>query len=252
MKGLERWKGKVALVTGASSGMGKAIACDLADNGMKVVVTARRKERLDELIASLQSQGSTVMALAGDVGKEQDIQNIFSSIRREWGSVDVLVNNAGMGIMNSLENGSTEQWRQTLDVNVMGLSICMREALKDMEGKDDAQIINIGSFYAHLAQVPNFAYYQAAKMAVIGITNSQRAELKAKSSKVKLAMISPGMTATEFREQATGGKIPYEAYFKEFQPLMPEDISQAALYILSTPAHVQVHDILMTPQAMGL
>ncbi len=139
-----------------------------------------------------------------------------------------------------------------LDVNVLGLALCTREALKDMEARDEALIVNIASIYAHLNQAPNFAFYQASKMAVVGMTRTLRAELKAKGSAVRVGMISPGLTATEFREQASGGKFTYDSYFKDFQPLMPEDIAHAALYMLASAPHVQVNDIQLTPLALGL
>ena len=252
MEGLERWKGKIALVTGASSGIGEAIARALAGIGMKVAVTARRSERLKALVSELEGGGSSLMALSGDMGKEKDILALFPAIHQQWGTVDVLVNNAGTGQMNTLEGGTTAQWQETMDVNVIGFSICLREALKDMEGKEDAQVINISSVYAHRPQVPNFSYYQASKFAVLALSGTLRAELHAKGSKTRVAMISPGMTATEFRERATDGKFPYDSYFKEFHPLLPEDIAQSALYLLSTPRHVNVQDIVLSPLGQGL
>jgi len=252
MNGLERWKGKVALVTGASSGIGVAIAKALAGAGLKDAVSARRQKRLESLAGELRGTDAEVQAVPSDMAQEADIAQVFAAVREAWGSVDVLVNNAGTATMEAFDGGNAEHWRQMLDVNVLGLSICAREALKDMEGKADAHIINIASIYAHLSQAPNFAYYQATKMAVVGITRTLRAELKAKGSKVRLGLISPGLTATEFREQASGGKFTYDSYFKDFQPLMPEDIAQAALYMLSTAPHVQVNDIQLTPLALGL
>lgn len=252
MNGLERWKGKVALVTGASSGIGAAIAQALGGAGLKVAVTARRLERLEGLAGEMRTAGAEVLPVAGDMAQEADIARVFDTVRGQWGPVDVLVNNAGTAAMQPLEDGTAEGWSTVLDVNVLGLALCTREALKDMAGKDEALIVNIASIYAHLSQAANFAMYQASKMAVVGLTRTLRAELKAKGSKVRVGMISPGLTATEFREQASGGKFTYESYFKEFQPLMPEDVAQAALYVLAAAPHVQVNDIQLTPLALGL
>jgi len=252
MSDIERWKGKIALVTGASSGIGDTLARELARLGMKVAVTARRKERLDALVDEMKKEGCEMLALAGDMRKEEDILSFFSAIHDAWGTVDVLVNNAGMGMMSTLENGKTEEWRETLDVNVLAVSIGMREALKDMEGKEDAQIINISTIYAYRPQVPNFPYYQASKFAVQAMSGTLRAELHAKGSKARVAMISPGMTATEFRGRASGGKLVYDDYFKDFHPLLPQDVAQAALYILATPSYVQVHDVQLSPMGQGL
>jgi NADP+-dependent farnesol dehydrogenase len=252
MNGLARWKGRVALVTGASSGIGAAVAQALAGAGLRVALTARRGERLEALAEQLRKEGAQVLAVSGDMAREADILHVFGAVRQAWGTLDVLVNNAGTATMQPFADGSAESWRQMLDVNVLGLSICTREALKAMEGKDDALIVNIASIYAHLSQAPNFACYQATKMAVVGMTRTLRAELKAKGSKVRLGMISPGLTATEFREHASGGKFSYDSYFKDFQPLLPEDIAQAALYMLSAAPHVQVNDIQLTPLGLGL
>ncbi len=252
MADLERWKGKIALVTGGTSGIGEEMARDLAGIGMKVAVTGRRADRLEALVGEVKAAGGEMLALPGDMREEADILSFFTAIRDAWGPLDVLVNNAGMGKMSTLADGKTEDWRETLDVNVLAVSICLREALKDMEGKEDAQIINISTIYAYRPQVPNFPYYQASKFAVQAMTGTLRAELQAKGSKIKVAMISPGMTATEFRGVATGGKLVYEDYFKDFHPLMPADVCQAALYILATPAYVQVQDVLLSPIGQGL
>jgi len=252
MNGLERWNGKVALVTGASSGIGAAVARALAGAGLRVAITARRQERLDALAEEMRAAGGQVLAVQGDMAEEADIQRLFAAVRTEWGPLDVLINNAGTARMTPFAEGTAEDWRTVLDVNVLGLALCTRQALQDMQGKDEGLVVNIASIYAHLPQAPNFAFYQASKMAVVGMTRTLRAELKARGSKVRLGMISPGLTATEFREQASGGTFTYESYFKDFQPLMPDDIAQATLYMLAAAPHVQVNDIQLTPLALGL
>jgi NADP-dependent 3-hydroxy acid dehydrogenase YdfG len=252
MEGLERWRGKVALVTGASSGIGEAIAQALAQAGLKVAAVARRRERLDRLVEEVRGAGGDMIAVTADLAREADILAMFSAVHDHWGTVDVLVNNAGSGRMGPLEAGSADDLRQMLEVNVLAVSISMREALKDMEGKEDAIIINISTIYAHLPQVPNFSFYQGSKMALRAMTDTLRAELHARNSKVRVGMISPGMTATEFRTVASGGRISYESYFEGCQPLLPADLAQAALYMLSTPSYVQVHDILLSPIGLGL
>jgi len=252
MTGAERWHGKVALVTGASSGIGEAIARALGGAGLKVAVAARRAERLATLERELQAQGASAMAVPCDVEDEAQVARMFDAVRKQWGPLDVLVNNAGTGPMATFAEGTTEQLRETLAVNVLGYAVCMRRALKEMEAKEEALILNIVSIYARREQVPNFSFYQASKYAVLALTNTVRAELHTQRSSIRLAMISPGMTATEFREQATGGRLKRETYFKDFHPLLPEDIAQAAMYILSTPPYVQVHDILLSPMGQGL
>jgi 17beta-estradiol 17-dehydrogenase / 3beta-hydroxysteroid 3-dehydrogenase len=252
MDGYKRWSGRVALVTGASGGIGEAVARALAGIGMKVAIVARRRDRLDALAAELTKKGALVMACAGDVGNEADVLAIFEAIRGQWGDVDVLVNNAGTGMMSTLENGQSEDWRDTLNINVAAPALLAREALRSMHLKEEAQIINMSSIYAHRDQVPNFSFYQASKFAVRALTNTMRAELFAKGSRVRIGMISPGLVATEFRERASRGAYRYETYFEAYKPLLPTDIADAVLYMLSTPPHVQVQDILLSPMGQGL
>ncbi len=177
---------------------------------------------------------------------------IFAAIKRQWGDVDVLVNNAGTGMMSTLESGKWEDWCDTLNINVAAPALCVREALRGMHAKYEAQIINLSSIYGHRNQVPNFSFYQASKFAVRAMTDTLRAELAAKGTKIRVGMISPGLVATEFRERATHGAFTYESYFEKYQPLVPSDIADAVLYMLSTPPHVQVQDILITPMGQAL
>jgi 17beta-estradiol 17-dehydrogenase / 3beta-hydroxysteroid 3-dehydrogenase len=252
MNGLERWKGKVALVTGASSGIGEAIARALGGAGLKVAAAARRADRLEKLVAELQRGGGEALAVPADMSDPASIAAMFRAVRGRWGGVDVSVHNAGTGAMATFAEGDPAAWKEILDVNVLAVSLCVREALQDMAGKPEGLILNLSSIYAHRAQVPNFSYYQASKFAVKAFTDTLRLELHAKKSPIRVAMVSPGLTATEFRERATGGKFTYESYFKDYQPLLPQDVAQAVLYILSTPPYVQVHDILLSPMGQGL
>lgn len=247
MQQLERWCGKAALVTGASAGIGDAIARALAAIGVRVAVMARREDRLTALATQLRANGAEVLVCTGDVAEDADVRACFERIRSAWGGVDILINNAGTAIMSTMRDGTPDDWRNALNVNVTAPALCIQEALRDMQTKDDAQIINIASIYGHRDQVPNFSFYQASKYAMRALTNTLRAELASENSKVRVGMISPGMVATEFRERATRGASNYESYFDAFEPLLPADIADAALYMLSTRPHVQVQDILLTP-----
>ena len=254
MQGYKRWAGRIALVTGASGGIGEGIARALAGIGMKVAVVARRRERLEALANDCAQSGGQVLVCAGDVGKEADVIAIFKSIEQQWGTVDVLVNNAGTGMMSTLENGQWQDWCDTLNINVAAPALCVREALRGMHDKPEAQIINLSSIYGHRNQVPNFSFYQASKFAVRALTDTLRAELAARSggTRVRVGMISPGLVATEFRGRASGGQFSYESYFEKYPPLLPSDIADAVLYMLSTPPHVQVQDILLSPMGQAL
>jgi short-subunit dehydrogenase len=252
MQGIERWRGRVALVTGASGGIGEAVARRLAGLGMKVALMARREERIAAIAAELSAGGAHVHAWAGDVGVQADVLAVFEGVAQRWGSVDLLVNNAGTGMMSTLQQGRHEDWLDTMNVNVVAPALCAREALRTMVDKQEAQIVNIGSLYGHRAQVPDFSFYQASKFALRALTDTLRSELFAKGSRVRVAMISPGMVATEFRGRASGGAFTYESYFEKLHPLLTSDIADALCYILSTPPHVQVQDILLSPIGQGL
>ncbi len=246
MEGAERWRGKVALVTGATTGIGEATAHALARLGMKVAVAGRRKERLDAVVQGLSAEGAAGLATPVDLRSEADIQRMFQQVHQHWGTVDVLINNAGLGYNGTIEGAPTADWREVLDVNVLAFTICIREALKDMADKQDAAIVNISSLAGH--RVPPGArgntFYAASKHAVKAITDGLRFELVAKKSKIKMGMISPGMVKTEFHARSTrsAGK---PASYAEYRVLDPEDIAQAAVYMITTPRHVQIHDIVM-------
>jgi len=245
MNGMERWRGKVALVTGASSGIGAAIARDLAAAGLKVALVARTADRLAQTASVISKAGGTCQPFPTDLRKPESIHELFAAVRKRWGGVDVLINNAGLGYNAALSQGREEDWREMLDTNVMAVAICCQEALKDMEGKADAAIINMSSLAGHRVVANRGSdFYSATKFAVRAMTDALRFELAARKSPVKIGMISPGQVATDFQGRARRGQdranLPYEQ-------LKPEDISSVALYMLGTPRNVQIHDVLIRP-----
>ncbi|MEL6383865.1 MAG: SDR family NAD(P)-dependent oxidoreductase, partial [Cyanobacteria bacterium J06626_18] len=140
----------VALVTGASSGIGQAIARTLAQEGYRMALCARRRDRLETLKDELAATGADVLMHATDLRQESEILALFQTIRQTWGGVDVLINNAGLGRKAPLMSGETEAWREVLDVNVMALCICTREAIQDMRQRGDrGHIIHISSLSGH-------------------------------------------------------------------------------------------------------
>lgn len=241
---LERWRGRVALVTGASAGIGRAIAEQLAAAGMKVVGCARRIERLEEL----RSAGD-VLPVQADLRRDQDIAALFARVRETWGGVDVLVNNAGLGRDAPLISGSTEAWREMLEVNVLALSVCTREAIADMRQRgDDGHVINISSMSAH--RVPaGSGMYSASKFAVRSLTEGLRLELRAIGSGIRVSAVSPGFVETEFAAVYHQSEEEARATYSRYKVLDASDIAQAVMFLLSQPRHVQVHDILLRPTA---
>lgn len=246
MNDMARWSGKVALVTGASAGIGTAAAEALARNGVKTAITARSGERLEALKTRLEGGGGQVMAIPADLQIESEIHKIFDAVREEWGGLDILINNAGLGYIGTLADQQTSDWRGMLDVNVFALSVCTQEALKDMRGKAEGHIVNISSLAGH--RVPpgtNNAYYSATKHAVKAITDAVRMELVAGNSHIRVGMISPGMVETEFHDRATKGEGDSHAFYGRFRPLDASDVADAMCYMLAAPRHVAIHDIVM-------
>ncbi|PSN36752.1 Farnesol dehydrogenase [Blattella germanica] len=204
---MERWAGRVAVVTGASAGIGAAIVKDLVKSGMKVVGIARRVEKVEELKAEVKGLPGTLYPFKADVSKEEDVKNAFQWVKEKLGVVDVLINNAGVASASSLSDGPVENWRKIMELNVLGLSMCTKEALQIMydKGVDDGHIFHINS---------------------------------------------PGTVRTEIID-ASGIKVPGGLTSKEMYDQGPslesEDISQAVLFVLGAPAHVQIHEITIKP-----
>ena len=249
-EGLARWKGKVALVTGASSGIGAAIARRLAALGLKVALVARRAERLEALQAELERSGAQALALAADLRHEAEVARLFQTVRAAWGGVDVLINNAGLGHEGPLAKADPADWRELLDVNVLAVSLCIQNALRAMEGKPEAQIINISSLAGH--RVPlgrDVAYYAATKHAVKALTDGLRDEMVRARRPVRVGMISPGLVETEFHGKSLRDEEKGRAMYGRFKVLEPGDIADAVAYMLAVPPHVQVHDIVIRPLA---
>jgi NADP-dependent 3-hydroxy acid dehydrogenase YdfG len=243
MEGIARWRGKAAIVTGASSGIGAAIAQDLGAAGLKVLLAGRSTDRLAKVQAAIASAGGTAVVYPVDLRNSDAIRAMFAEVRKLWGGVDVLINNAGLGYNEPLSKGKEADWREMLDTNVMAVAICCQEALKDMEGKQDAAILNISSLAGHRVVANRGAdFYAASKFAVRAMTDGLRFELAAKKSPVKLGMISPGVVATEFEHRAKRGM---ERPASGVEPLKPSDISSLAMYMLGTPRNVQIHDVLI-------
>ncbi|XP_045894931.1 dehydrogenase/reductase SDR family member 11a isoform X1 [Micropterus dolomieu] len=200
---MERWKGRVALVTGASVGIGAAVARALVQQGMRVVGCARNVDKIEKLAAECQSAGysGTLIPYKCDLSNEEEILSMFSAIKTLHKGVDVCINNAGLAHNEPLLSGKTEGWRNMIDVNVLALSICTREAYKSMKERnvDDGHIININSMGGHRV-VPSADehFYCATKYAVTALTEGIRQELREANTHIRATCISPGIVETEF------------------------------------------------------
>lgn len=248
---MERWRHRVAVVTGASSGIGLAIARVLATNGMRVAMAARRAERLTALHESIRAADGESMVIPTDVRDERQVLDLFRRTRDAWGGIDVLVNNAGLGHAAPLVSGDTMLWREMVEVNLLGLCMCTREAVQDMQRRGtDGHVIHISSMAAHRVP-PGSGVYAATKFGVRALTEALRQELREVNSPIRVTAISPGFVETEFAAIYHNSEEAARKTYARFKALEPDDVANAVVYALSQPAHVQVHDVLMRPREQG-
>lgn len=187
---LNRWKGKVAIVTGASAGIGASIVGTLVEEGINVVGLARRVERVEEIAKSLNGKPGKLYAVQADISKEEDILKAFKWTTENVGPVSILINNAGVVKQTNLVEGNTKMWKQIFDTNVIGLCIATREAVKIMKASNiEGHIIHINSVLGHkLPYQPFFNVYPASKYSVTALTETLRQELNHVGSKIKISV----------------------------------------------------------------
>ncbi len=239
--------GKSALVTGASSGIGSATARALAAAGAAVTLAARRVDRLERLAAEI---GGRVAVQPADMRREDQILRLFAVARERFGGVDILVNNAGLGRAAPLGSAATELWREMLEVNVLGLAIATREAIRDMERRGVAgHVVHVASMAAHRVPSPESGMYAATKFAVRALTEGLRQELRAKKSPIRVTAVSPGHVFTEFADVFSGTPGAQAAIDARSKILEPSDVAGAIVWIVTRPPHMEVHDLLLRPTA---
>ncbi|XP_021929734.1 farnesol dehydrogenase-like [Zootermopsis nevadensis] len=247
---MERWSGRVAVVTGASAGIGAAIAQELVKKGLKVVGLARRVDRVEELSAALSSESGKLFPLKCDIIRETDIKDAFKWIKSNLGGVDILVNNAGVASENSLMRGPVDSWRSILELNVLALSVCTKEAIQSMQERsvNDGHIIHMNSVSGHTMPPTIFPIYMyaASKNAVTILTEGLRRELVEQNSNIRVTSISPGLVKTEILDVSRNA-ICSESVYRNYAHLEAKDVAEAVLYVLGTPPHVQVHELIIKP-----
>ena len=232
---------KTAIITGASSGIGAATAKLLNKNGYNVVLAARRIEKLDALSKELDVNHHVVQT---DVTQVADVERLVKESIEKFGAIDVLVNNAGLGMVAPMHEGKLEDWHKMFNVNVNGLLSCIHKALPHLL-KSEGTIINIASVAAHEV-FPNTVVYCATKHAVNAITVGMRKEFR---DKVKVCNISPGAVQTEFLEQSAVNEQTKQMkdYFFNNETLHSEDIAEAILDVLSKPKRVAINEVIIRP-----
>jgi NADP-dependent 3-hydroxy acid dehydrogenase YdfG len=241
---------KIILVTGASSGFGKAIATKFAAGGWNVILTARRKEKLDELAKALETNyGIKTLSLIFDVQDKKAVFENLQNLPAEWQAINILVNNAGLALgRDSFENANLEDWETMIDTNVKGL-LYASKAVLPMLIKEKGHIINIGST-AGKEVYKDGNVYCASKHAVDAISKAQRIDLL--PYQIKVTAIHPGAADTEFSVvRFKGDAEKAKAVYTGYTPLMAEDIADTVWYVANTPAHVCINDLVITCTAQA-
>lgn len=241
---------KIILVTGASSGFGKAIATKFAAGGWNVIITGRRKEKLDELAKGLEANyGIKTLSLVFDVQDKKAVFDNLQNLPAEWQAINILVNNAGLALgRDSFENANLEDWETMIDTNVKGL-LYASKAVLPMLIKEKGHIINIGST-AGKEVYKDGNVYCASKHAVDAISKAQRIDLL--QYQIKVTAIHPGAADTEFSVvRFKGDAEKAKAVYTGYTPLMAEDIADTVWYVANTPAHVCINDLVITCTAQA-
>lgn len=240
---------KIALVTGATSGIGRATAVALAKHGYQLIVTGRRKERLEELQQELQGV-TTVLPLLFDVRSKEAVQFAIASLPQEWQQIDVLVNNAGNAHgLAPIQEGSLEDWDAMLDINIKGLLYVSHAVIPFMQQQGRGHIINIGSI-AGKEVYANGNVYCASKFAVDALSKAMRIDLI--QTGIKVSEVNPGLVETEFSEvRFKGDKERAAGVYQGYQALQAEDIADLIAFIVSRPPHVNLAEVMILPAAQA-
>ncbi|MCB9345292.1 MAG: SDR family oxidoreductase [Lewinellaceae bacterium] len=246
-------KGTV-LITGATSGIGKATAELFAQNGYRLILTGRRKERLEELKAHFESEyGNDNMILSFDVRNQKAVDKALSKLPKEFSEVDILINNAGLAKgLDPIHKGSLEHWETMIDTNVKGLLYVTRCISPGMVERKSGHIINLGSSAGKEAY-PNGNVYCATKFAVDALTKAIRMDLH--SYNIRVSQVSPGhVEETEFAINRFDGDKKRAKIYEDFQPLKSSDVADVIYFMATRPAHVNIQDVQMfgTQQASSM
>ena len=241
-------KNKVAIITGASSGIGYATSLTLSKAGIRVAVGARRTERLQELEKQIIKNNGEILVQKTDVTRKSDCDSLVNTIVEKWGKVDILINNAGLMPLSYFKNGKVEEWEQMIDVNIKGVLYCTSAVVPYMLEKKSGHIINISSVAGRIVFAGG-SVYCATKHAIAALSEGLRMELSP-TYNIRVTCIEPGAVETELLESITDESMTgFIQATKNMETLRSEDIANAILYAVRAPGHVNVNEILIRPTA---
>jgi 3-oxoacyl-[acyl-carrier protein] reductase len=230
-------EGKVAIVTGAGRGIGKAVSVSLAKAGCRVVLAARTREQIEAVQKEILSQGGDALAIPTDLTVDEDIQRLVEESQAKWGAVDILINNAGWGKRAPVVGASLTDWDQTFRLNLRAPMVLAKALLPNMIAKREGAVINIGSISGKTGEA-NGAAYSASKFGLIGFTQSLYEEVREHS--IKVAVILPGFVDTPL--------IPPNRQLDRSKMIQADDIAQTVLFVLTSPATCCPVEIAVRPQ----
>ena len=241
-------KNKVAIITGASSGIGYATSLTLSKAGIRVAVGARRTERLQELEKQIIKNNGEILVQKTDVTRKSDCDSLVNTIVEKWGKVDILINNAGLMPLSYFKNGKVEEWEQMIDVNIKGVLYCTSAVVPYMVEKKSGHIINISSVAGRIVFAGG-SVYCATKHAIAALSEGLRKELSP-TYNIRVTCIEPGAVETELLESITDESMTgFIQATKNMETLRSDDIANAILYAVQAPRHVNVNEILVRPTA---
>lgn len=238
---------QIVLITGASSGIGAACARFFAEAGARLILAARRLERLEELAAMLKTQfGTETLLLQLDVGDRPRVESTLGALPKAWAAVDIVVNNAGLSRgLDKLHEGIIQDWEEMIDTNLKGLLYVTRAILPGMVERNRGHIINIGSIAGH-QPYPGGNVYCATKAAVKSLTECIKLDLL--GTAVRITSVDPGMVETEFSEvRFHGDGDRARKVYQGLTPLTADDVADVVLYCATRPAHVNINDVILMP-----
>lgn len=242
----KKLNGRVAVVTGASSGIGEATALALSEEGAKVAIVARRADRLDALEKRISQAGGTALSVVADVSTAGNAEKAIKETIAKWGQVDILINNAGIMLLGPVTGADVTDFKRMFDINVMGLMYCTHAALPGMKERKSGHIVNISSVSGRQVSARS-AVYSATKFAVGAFSDGLRQEVH--KDNIRVTIIEPGAVATELTDHITHSatKDAVKSWVDSMTPLTSEDIAAAIVYAVSQGEHVNVNEILIRP-----
>jgi NADP-dependent 3-hydroxy acid dehydrogenase YdfG len=239
-------KNKVAIVTGASSGIGYATALALSRAGAKVAAGARRIDRLESLQSEITKNGGEIFIQKLDVTIKSECDAFADAVIKKWGTIDILVNNAGLQPLSFFKNLKVDEWDKMIDVNIRGVLYCTAAVITHMVNKKSGHIVNISSIAGRIVY-PAGSVYCATKHAVTAFSEGLRQEFSQRSN-IRITCIEPGLVATELTNTITDKALEkYLERTKQMEALQAEDIADAIVFAVQAPSHVNVNEILIRP-----